>query len=220
MPFGSHLEKLRNLESMRRYAAANADSWYKYANGPRGRGLTNGSLYLVTGCEKSRSWGMAAFQETQDTFQLLFKLVTSPTSMGNRYQWFNNGTARTKESGLIPTDGVPFNQTLFVHGLSISLGTSIWAKLFKGAEISQIEDPGLGRYNNDFVPYGSHGSSFSWSLSFFGGAISGGKQCAGARGNSGDGVTMSEFSPTSKARPCIGMGNETFNFLSHSTHPR
>ncbi|KAJ7471386.1 hypothetical protein B0H11DRAFT_2433262, partial [Mycena galericulata] len=61
MPFGSRLEKLRNLESMRRYAAANADSWYKYANGPRGRGLTNGSLYLVTGCEKSRSWGMAAF---------------------------------------------------------------------------------------------------------------------------------------------------------------
>ncbi|KAJ7471383.1 hypothetical protein B0H11DRAFT_1685337, partial [Mycena galericulata] len=61
LPTGSRLEKLENLENMRRYAAKNAESWYKHVNGARGRGLANGSLYLVSGCEKSRSWGMAAF---------------------------------------------------------------------------------------------------------------------------------------------------------------
>ncbi|KAJ7686067.1 hypothetical protein B0H17DRAFT_907284, partial [Mycena rosella] len=74
LPHGSQLTKLENLEHMRRYASEHAESWYKYINGARGRGLANGSLYLVTGCEKSRSWGMAAFQDvtTEPTFQLSF----------------------------------------------------------------------------------------------------------------------------------------------------
>ncbi|KAF8206131.1 hypothetical protein K438DRAFT_1507005, partial [Mycena galopus ATCC 62051] len=61
LPHGARVEKLRNLENMRRYAATHAESWYKYANETRGRGLVNGTLYLVTGCEKARSWGMASF---------------------------------------------------------------------------------------------------------------------------------------------------------------
>ncbi|KAJ7285279.1 hypothetical protein C8J57DRAFT_970135, partial [Mycena rebaudengoi] len=62
LPHGSLLEKLENLDSMRRYAAQYAESWYKYVNGVRGRGLANGGLYLITGCEKTKSWGIASFQ--------------------------------------------------------------------------------------------------------------------------------------------------------------
>ncbi|KAJ7705400.1 hypothetical protein B0H17DRAFT_832760, partial [Mycena rosella] len=76
LPHGSHLERLENLESMRRYAAKNAENWYKYINAPegRGRGLANGSLYLITGWEKSQSWGMATFQNVtaEREFQLSF----------------------------------------------------------------------------------------------------------------------------------------------------
>ncbi|KAJ7757754.1 hypothetical protein DFH07DRAFT_699793, partial [Mycena maculata] len=61
LPHGAHLEKLENLGKMQEYAAKNAESWYRYINDVRGRGLTNGALYLVTGCEKSPSWGMASF---------------------------------------------------------------------------------------------------------------------------------------------------------------
>ncbi|KAJ7922292.1 hypothetical protein B0H13DRAFT_1477925, partial [Mycena leptocephala] len=61
LPHGAHLEKLENLVSMRQYAAKHAESWYKYVNETRGRGLVNGSLYLITGCEKAKSWGMASF---------------------------------------------------------------------------------------------------------------------------------------------------------------
>ncbi|KAJ6598055.1 hypothetical protein B0H10DRAFT_1752308, partial [Mycena sp. CBHHK59/15] len=56
LPHGAHLKKLENLDTVRRYAAMHAEDWYKYVNGPRGRGLANGSLYLVTGCEKAPSW--------------------------------------------------------------------------------------------------------------------------------------------------------------------
>ncbi|KAJ7932072.1 hypothetical protein B0H13DRAFT_1537467, partial [Mycena leptocephala] len=59
LPHGSHLQKLENLENVRKYAATHAESWFKYINGPRGRGLN--ALYLVTGCEKAPSWGLASF---------------------------------------------------------------------------------------------------------------------------------------------------------------
>ncbi|KAJ7674342.1 hypothetical protein B0H17DRAFT_1082140 [Mycena rosella] len=177
LPHGSHLEKLENMEHMRRYAAKNAESWYKYINGERGRGLSNGALYLVTGFEKSQSWGMAAFQEvtTQTEFLLSFK----PTA-ADRYRWTASGPATTKASGPIPIHGEPLNQTLFIHGLSISLGTGIWGRLFKSVEICQIVDSQLGRPSNQFLPYASQGFLSSWSLGFLGGGgKQGGKQCAG-----------------------------------------
>ncbi|KAJ7285284.1 hypothetical protein C8J57DRAFT_1120454, partial [Mycena rebaudengoi] len=61
LPHGSSLNKLRNLNGVRSYVACHADSWYKFVNGPRGRDLENGSLYLITGYEKCPSWGMANF---------------------------------------------------------------------------------------------------------------------------------------------------------------
>ncbi|KAJ7675894.1 hypothetical protein DFH06DRAFT_946342, partial [Mycena polygramma] len=61
LPDGAHLLELKKLESMRTYAAKHADSWYKYIKGPKGRELQNGDLCLVTGCEKTRSWGMASY---------------------------------------------------------------------------------------------------------------------------------------------------------------
>ncbi|KAJ6544981.1 hypothetical protein DFH09DRAFT_927780, partial [Mycena vulgaris] len=206
LPLGSHLKKLESLEDMRRYAAENAESWYKYVNGPRGRGLSNGSLYLVTGCEKSYSWGMAAFQgiPTPTTFQLSFA-PTAISEMGaHNYRWMATGPARTKDSGSLPVNTGPQDQTLFIHGFSISLGTGIWGRLLKDIEIRQIVDSQLGLSNNDFVPYGSQGSSFfNWSFNFFGGGgANGGKQCA-LEGRAPDppGVVVSAFPPASEVGP-------------------
>ncbi|KAF8134175.1 hypothetical protein K438DRAFT_1541018, partial [Mycena galopus ATCC 62051] len=56
LPYGADLQKLRNVETMRTFATKHAASWYKYINGPRGRELANGELYLVTGFEKAQSW--------------------------------------------------------------------------------------------------------------------------------------------------------------------
>ncbi|KAJ7157639.1 hypothetical protein C8R43DRAFT_404139, partial [Mycena crocata] len=200
LPHGSHLEKLQNLQNIRRYAAKNVESWYKYINGTRGREIANGSLYLVTGCEKSTSWGMAAFQDvTQNIFHLSFNptVDTSHDTEDYKYRWIAAGPARTKESDSFPidTEGGRLNQTLFIHGFSISLGTGIWAKLFKDVEIRQIVDSASGRSNRDFVPYGAQGSSFSWTFSLFGGATQGGNQCGGAEDPD---VTMSEFSSLPK----------------------
>ncbi|KAJ6485198.1 hypothetical protein DFH09DRAFT_391450 [Mycena vulgaris] len=193
LPHGSQLEKLENMEHMRRYAAKNAESWYKYVNGDRGRGLANGALYLVTGFEKSRSWGMAVFQEV--TAQTAFQLSLSTS--GDSYRWTASGPATTKASRSLPIIDDPVNQTLFIHGLSISLGNGVWGRLFKGVEVRQIVDSKLGRSSNEFVPYASQGFLFSWSLGFFGGSgTQGGKRCADPEEDP-DRVMVSDFPPTS-----------------------
>lgn len=141
---------------MRRYAARHAESWYKYVNEVRGRGLENGSLYLITGWEKARSWGMASFQNValQNEFQLSFTPTTSGTNTNFLYDWQRGTPARKKRSAPL-ADGVALNQTTFIHGLTISLGTSIWTRLFGDVEISQLADSQSPKSSNEFVPYTS-----------------------------------------------------------------
>ncbi|KAJ7614116.1 hypothetical protein FB45DRAFT_938019 [Roridomyces roridus] len=211
IPLGSHVEELVNVANMKRYARENAESWYQYANGARGRQLTNGSLYLVTGWEKALIWGRASFQDlsAQSTFRLAFE--PTPTarpgpSMDDHYnygyRWTAAGPARTKSYGSLPQTA-PLNQTVFIHGYSISLGSSIWGKFFKDVQISQIVDSRLGRHNKDWVPYGPQGFSISWALGFSGGGGSGrGTQYAGEQQGGGGGgdvrndVGIADIAPT------------------------
>ncbi|KAJ7364381.1 hypothetical protein DFH08DRAFT_1016731, partial [Mycena albidolilacea] len=125
MPHGAHLEKLRSISEMRQYAGKHAESWYKHVNGTtlsggRGRGLVNGSLYLVTGCEKAESWGIATFHDVpgQNEFQLSFA-PTRDAAHGHRYRW-HAPYCRHKHADPPPLDGSPLNQTTFIHAFAIS----------------------------------------------------------------------------------------------------
>ncbi|KAJ7707377.1 hypothetical protein B0H17DRAFT_1000461 [Mycena rosella] len=191
LPHGAQLEKLENVEHARRYAAKNAESWYRYVNGTRGRRLVNGDLYLITGCEKSQSGGMASFENVTagSEFQLLFKPITSSGSdAGYKYR-FKRGTPAHTRTFFSSTH---LNHTTFIHGLTISIGEGIWGRLLGGVGISQITDFQSPKSHSNFVPFGSQGSLFSWSLGFFGGgaATGGGKY----RGQSGEEVGITDLS--------------------------
>ncbi|KAJ7701659.1 hypothetical protein B0H16DRAFT_461756 [Mycena metata] len=172
LPHGAHLEKLENLERMRQYAGKHAESWYRYVNEPggRGRGLVNGSLCLITGCEKSKSWGMASFQNVSvdKEFPLSFR-PTADEDNGYRYRW-NGARCRHKQADPPLVDGTPLNQTTFIHAFTISLREGLWGKLFGDVEVAQLVDSFASpdKSGGGFVPFGSQGSPFSWSLNFFG----------------------------------------------------
>ncbi|KAF7366782.1 WD40 containing domain protein [Mycena sanguinolenta] len=177
LPHGSHLEKLQSVASMRQYAARYAESWYKYANVARGRGLVNGSLYLVTGSENAKSWGMAHFHDVSpesELFQLLFKPTTDAHN-NYQYRWERTNCHR-KHSNFNST---LLNQTTFIHAFAISVCERIWEKLF-GIEVCQPVDSSTlaALSGRSFVPHGSQGSSTLWSLFFGNGGNGGGKQYA------------------------------------------
>ncbi|KAJ6483875.1 hypothetical protein DFH09DRAFT_949477, partial [Mycena vulgaris] len=177
LPHGAHLEKLGNLGRMRQYAGQNAESWYKYVNGAqrRGRGLTNGSLYLVTGCEKSRSWGMASFSGVREkVFQLQFK-PTEGAETAYNYRWRGTNARIKKGFNSSPIDATTLNQTTFIHGLSISLGTGLWGRLFGNVKICEIVDYQLGNAAGNSASRSQGPSVFSWSFGSLGaGSTSGG----------------------------------------------
>ncbi|KAJ7476138.1 hypothetical protein FB451DRAFT_268229 [Mycena latifolia] len=197
LPHGSRLQKLENLEGMRRYAAKNAESWYKYANAPEGLGrrLVNGSLYLITGWEKSESWGMATFQNlgVEKEFQLSFDPYPDPDA-GFNYRWRRGTPARTKDGIGSSHEGQNLmNQTLFIHGFSISLGEGIWGKLFPDVSINKIADSQFQKSHSNFVPFSSQASS-SFVFSLLGLGASYGERTKAD--HQSDEVQISEISPT------------------------
>ncbi|KAJ7230102.1 hypothetical protein GGX14DRAFT_2046 [Mycena pura] len=186
LPHGSHLQKLENLENIRKYAAAHAESWFKYIKGPRGREL--GSLYLVTGCEKASSWGLASFHTVDNTFQLSFK----PTVEARGYRWRGN-PARKKHHDPSPMNEL--NQTTFIHGLSISPGTGIWARMFDTVQICEISESGSrsGSESGSSTSSSQGSSLFSPVLGF----LSGGAATDGNNAGSRSHVVLSDMPPIS-----------------------
>ncbi|KAJ7476205.1 hypothetical protein FB451DRAFT_1034030, partial [Mycena latifolia] len=199
LPHGAHLKKLENVEPVRKYAVQNAETWYRYVNGTRGRGLVNGTLYLITGCEKSQSGGISSFENVAagSEFQLSF-IPTSSADAGYNYRFRRGTPALTKVfSSVLQGEGL-LNHTTFLHGFTITLGEGIWGRLFGNVDISQITDSQLHESQSNFVPFSSQGSLFSWSLNFFpGGGTAGGNKHAG---QNGEDVTISKLSPTLEVR--------------------
>ncbi|KAJ7751351.1 hypothetical protein B0H16DRAFT_829541 [Mycena metata] len=195
----------REPRAVRTYAATHAESWFKYINGPRGRGLN--SLYLVTGCEKAASWGLASFHSLRDEFQLSF----APITAANQYRWIEN-TAQTKFHDLSPIHDAPWNQATFIQGLSISLGTRIWARLPQTVQIHET--------NNLEFPLGSAGGNsmssalLSRVLAFFGGGAATDGNYARKHGN----VVLSDLPPTSQIlHPGELINNYIFEKSPHAT---
>ncbi|KZP15774.1 hypothetical protein FIBSPDRAFT_685457, partial [Athelia psychrophila] len=60
MPDGASSVDYRGLGKLCSYAMRNGESWYKFVNGELGLGAPNGSMCLVTGCDKSTTWRIAS----------------------------------------------------------------------------------------------------------------------------------------------------------------
>jgi hypothetical protein len=190
LPHGSQLYKLRSIGTVREYAATHAEDWFKYINVSRGREL-NGPLYLVTGCEKTASWGLASYYSLKKTFQLSFR----QTSGSEKYKWIGNPAQKRYHNASQISD-VPWNQTTFIQSLCISLRSEIQAR---PSETVQIPDTTNMEFQSESSggnskPSGPESLPFSW---FFGG-FSRGAATDGMHARQ-QGVFLSDLPPISKA---------------------
>jgi hypothetical protein len=144
MPRGARSQDLRNYARFREYAAANLADWYKFVNGPCGCEAKNGDIHLVTGFDKTTSWGIATFvdQTPQNSCHLSFGPSAGAGSMSSSstYRWDCYGDAEVQVGpGLnqiaeLGRPGDPLdvqfeNQCLFVRTLNIALADDLWADI-------------------------------------------------------------------------------------------
>jgi hypothetical protein len=191
LPHGSQLQKLENTQALKTYAATHAESWFEYVIRQRGRQL-NGPLYLITGWEKATSWGIASFHSANRAFELSFK----PTTEANHYRWSGN-LGQDKYYDPLMADKTPGNQTMFIHGFSISLRTGILAGLLSTVQIRENDytESELGSTGGHSMSSVQGLSLSSWAHSLFGGGAATGGNYTRQRGD----VILQDLPPISKA---------------------
>jgi len=187
MPEGAQSRDLENLTRFRTYLTANIDSWYRFANGPRGRDARNGDLRLVVGYDNATSWGMAAFSgssgASQPDCRLHFKSSLNPESdpSVSSYTWEHSGLVEARagpdpeEMALLregdlrpPRNGKYVNQTLFIRTLNATLGDDLWENLCHELGTAHLVDegpPSNGGYDNTSFPHASHSNDHASSAS-------------------------------------------------------
>ena len=147
MPDGAFCEDLKNIALFREFAAENAESWYRFVNGPCGWELGNGDLLLITGCDKTTSWGLAAYPNIQSEGNfsdspggpLLRFRNTSDAGigvLGTTYFWEHEGTAVVKVGPEFEVDGDMLgdgararNQCTFIRSHAITLSEAEWTRV-------------------------------------------------------------------------------------------
>ncbi len=123
------------------YAIANAHSWYKYYNGPeQGRDYANGSLYLVTGCDKCHCWGNACYSRRTESRSASLRFSATRDSGRNEtshchWEGQTDGSIRHQSHQRDASPGATANQTVFMRGYSISVRTQ---PIFRALGIKKV----------------------------------------------------------------------------------
>ncbi|KAK0451379.1 uncharacterized protein EV420DRAFT_714535 [Desarmillaria tabescens] len=123
LPDGAERYNSENPGLLGEYAAANAHSWYEYLNG-QGRGIRNGTLYLVTGCDKCCSWTIQCYAQSSNTSKFI---------LGGARREMHTASGvhqRSRQRDMRP--GATANQTIFLRGYSISVRDRPMLCVFKG----------------------------------------------------------------------------------------
>lgn len=116
---------LRDLKSFHDYGRKNAVYWYEYVNGTLGRMVENGSLYLVTGCDKASSWAVASFsnKSADNNVSLSFNAIQVPESRASyNYSWETHSSASVRIGPVRRNDEeITQNQCVFIRGFKFSV---------------------------------------------------------------------------------------------------
>ena len=123
--------------------------WYDIAKKDYGERISNGSLYLITGFYKARSWSLASFRDATTTGPRNLTLVPrkdGDTTAGR--DWKCTFSVQYRD-GPGPSHNGSVNQTVFVNGFKIAVRDDVFGWLFPKSEVQQVPavPPRKGRYD-------------------------------------------------------------------------
>jgi hypothetical protein len=170
LPDGAHRSDAPEKRVFWNQAMKHGVSWYEYANVTRGRMAENGSLYLVTGTDKTTSWNITAFSNANGGEEVSVKLTAAQVVSGNlsgSHHWEINSPAivRTGSSSqhdvshdqnsagissvaravfsaldFVPPPHRPANQCVFTRGYCISLRDGVFDALISGQKVTLVDE--------------------------------------------------------------------------------
>ncbi|KAF8548780.1 hypothetical protein OG21DRAFT_1515937 [Imleria badia] len=121
LPDGATSHDLPANERFRKVAMEHAFDWYEIAKEHYGESISSGSLYLITGFYKARSWSLASFHDATGTEPRNIKVIPregEPTIA--RREWMCTFPVQYRD-GPGPDHNGSVNQTIFISGFKIAV---------------------------------------------------------------------------------------------------
>ncbi|KAJ7222918.1 hypothetical protein C8J57DRAFT_1391811 [Mycena rebaudengoi] len=118
LPEGASRQRLLATQTFRAHVQKNAQQWYTLA---RDRVPPQGSLFVVTGCDKTASWGIATVASRSGCISTSLKFSVAGMVEGSAkptYEWrdFGSATVRTSRNYGFPRTE---NQCIFIEGFFV-----------------------------------------------------------------------------------------------------
>ena len=116
-----------NIRHFETHAARHAASWYEHVL-KEGRDVSNGTLYFVTECIKSKNWGIAVFYgRTRAGDDLRVNFNEGSCQWGRRGKV--EARAGPKPKDIVLSDDDEPNQCVFLRGFKLMLRPDVWDKV-------------------------------------------------------------------------------------------
>ena len=148
MPNGAYHEDLLNLEHFLNVNSKDVEEWYRFTISTRGRRIKNGQLRLVTGCDKTNSWGITTYSDLRGPATL--SLAADSTQPPVEYTWNYEGrvSANLKagpklEESLDSAGREEYpldtrNQCTFLCSFTFTLAEDVWKEML--STLTQVSD--------------------------------------------------------------------------------
>jgi hypothetical protein len=160
LPDGASAIDLRPTDRLKEYALKHAASWYEFVNGTLRRGVPNGSLYFVTGCDKTSSWGVASFSNTSTEGEISLTFKNAQVGGGSvsfKWQWetYSPAAVRTGPELAEGERNSQQNQCLFVRGYKVAVRDNLVARLMGAVKVSSAGEskPADITSNGSSIPF-------------------------------------------------------------------
>ncbi|ESK92092.1 hypothetical protein Moror_10264 [Moniliophthora roreri MCA 2997] len=184
--------------AFRAYARKHAFDWYQFVNGELGREAENGSLYLVTGFDKSDAWETALFNSSYSSQSCSLIFNTGGIADG-KMKLSQSSLHQSSVSSRCSASNAKMNQALFIRGFRVSLRQGPYAWLGRGPKIASTHDSPM----RDFF---DSAGRFSYSGSYPGSPPSGSR--SGSSNGSGRSNGSSSGSTTDSDSELDDCGSE------------
>ncbi|TFK31042.1 hypothetical protein BDQ12DRAFT_619677, partial [Crucibulum laeve] len=89
LPDGASHENFQ--DDLTDYISQHAESWFLHVKTAKQRNINQKSLYLITGCTKTKTWGIVSYHENDSADKVTLKFKKVSCSDGPQYTWQENG---------------------------------------------------------------------------------------------------------------------------------